>query len=545
MRVIMRSLCVAVLALLGTIGLAVAWTMTTAVQLLAATALIMGGSDHPLSTPPDTTDFVTAYIDTAVDNYIDPDPDTDPPINRVAVIYPAQFFPVFGSMTFDDSVREGRVNLNGCIRLKGCTFNPGVGSSAPAAGDTFAVFGLSQSAVVASLVKRDLIDNPTDAPQEAEFFLIANPMRPNGGILMRFFGLPTIPFFGITFYGASPTDSEVLDDGGTPDDPTDDTYAYPTIDVAHQYDALGGDFPYRPLNFLATINSFAGAFYFHGDVINRPLTEAQFQGRQGDTSYYLFPARTLPILLPLEQIGVPSPIVRFLDTLTRVVVEDAYRRDINPGVPTAASLLPIGNPITLALKLLAAIPVAIDDALQEMGLGRPLGTTPAGPYGVGGPPLPDPPSVTSSTGILALAAPVVEEEVTESVAPEARSLAGDEPLEPVADPEPLTDPELFAETDDEPLTDPEPGAETDDEPESVEPETDTEELAETTTPETNGPLPAAEPDRPKVRGPIEFDSPDPQEDSPSDDQPGSGDATTSAPDPSPAETDNTENQDAA
>jgi hypothetical protein len=40
---------------------------------------------------------------------------------------------------------------------------------------------------------------------------------------MRGNGLPTIPFFGITFYGATPTDSAVLDDGGTPGDPTDDT----------------------------------------------------------------------------------------------------------------------------------------------------------------------------------------------------------------------------------------------------------------------------------------------------------------------------------
>jgi hypothetical protein len=246
---------------------------------------------------------------------------------------------------------------------------------------------------------------------------------------------------------------------------------------------------------------------------------------------------------------VPSPIVRFLDTLTRVVVEDAYRRDINPGVPTAASLLPIGNPITLALKLLAAIPVAIDDALQEMGLGRPLGTTPAGPYGVGGPPLPDPPSVTSTGTFSTLAEPVVEDVGTESVAPEARSLAADEPLEPATDPEPVPDPEPVTDpepvADPEPVTDPEPVAETDDESESEEPETETEEQAETTTPETNEPLPAAEPDRPKVRGPIEFDSPDPQEDSPSDDQPGSGDMTTSAPDPSPAETENTENQEAA
>jgi PE-PPE domain len=120
------------------------------------------------------------------------------------VIYPAQFFPVFGSMTFDDSVQQGRDNLNSCIRLTGCTFNPGVGSSAPAAGDTFIVFAYSESAVVASLVKQDLIDNPTGAPQNAELFLAANAMRPNGGILARGFEDMTIPVLGITFPARRP-----------------------------------------------------------------------------------------------------------------------------------------------------------------------------------------------------------------------------------------------------------------------------------------------------------------------------------------------------
>jgi hypothetical protein len=48
MRVIARSLLAAFLALLGTIVLAVSWTTTTAIQLQAVTALIIGGADHPL-----------------------------------------------------------------------------------------------------------------------------------------------------------------------------------------------------------------------------------------------------------------------------------------------------------------------------------------------------------------------------------------------------------------------------------------------------------------------------------------------------------------
>jgi hypothetical protein len=229
--------------------------------------------------------------------------------------------------------------------------------------------------------------------------------------------------------------------------------------------------------------------------------------------------------MPLEQLGVPSPIVRFLDTVTRVAVEDAYLRGVNPGVPTVASLLPIGNPISLALNLLAAVPVGIDDALQEMGFGRPLGTTPAGPYGVGGPPLPDPPSVT---GTASGSAPVVEDDSAESVAPEARSLAGEQPREPVSDAEPVTDPE--------------PVAETVDGSESVEPETEPQELAKTTTPETKEPAAATEPDRPKVRGPIEFNSPEPQQDSPpTDPEEDSDDKAT----PKPSAPDEEDDQDAA
>ena len=130
-----------------------------------------------------------------------------------------------------------------------------------------------------------------------------------------------------------------------------------------------------------------GYAILHGGVVNKPASEALFQGKEGDTTYYMFPTELVPILMPLQMIGVPKPILSFFDEFFRVVIDDAYLRDVNPGVPTAASLLPIGNPIGLVLKLLAAIPVAIDNALEDLGIGRVLGTTPSGPFGVGGPPL--------------------------------------------------------------------------------------------------------------------------------------------------------------
>ena len=529
MGVIARSLGVALVALFGAIGLALAWTTTTAVQLLATTALIMGGTDHPLIGPKDSPSFVTDYLDNAVTLYIDPSATagngTAGSVEKVVAVYtPEEFFPVFGSLPLNESVEIGRQNLHtclaasdDCVHNEGPLFDPNVPVVyPPAVDDELVVFGYSQSAVVASLVKQDLIDNYVAGDQKS-FLFVANPMRGNGGILMRGIMLPSIPFVGITFYGATPTDSEV-DDNGTPDDPTDDTYAYPSADYAQQYDGLGGDFPFRPFNLLATFNALAGYALLHGGVVDKPSGEALFQGKQGDTSFYMFPTELVPVLMPLQMIGVPKPILSFFDEFFRVVIEDAYLRDVNPGVPTAASLLPFGNPITLALKLLAAIPVAIDNALEDLGVGRALGTTASGPFGVGGPQLPEPPSALSTTTVSTLAesTEVVEDNV-ESVEPEALSLRSEKSEEPTAEPEPT------AEATEEPLP--------------VETEIPTTEKLDTTPEPTKMPS-ATDPDRPEVRGPIEFDSPEPQPNSPSVDQDDADGKTT--PDPEPE----TENHDA-
>ncbi|OBK75380.1 PE-PPE domain-containing protein [Mycobacterium sp. 1164985.4] len=391
-----------VLALLGAVALVVAWTTATAVQL-AASALIMGGTDHPLSTPPDDPFYVNQYLNNAVKGFINPASQaptgTDgEPIDSVgggdsvyAVIYPAEFFPVFGSKTFDASVAEGVGNLERCARGSlSCRYNPyqpilkpPVGP--PSATDDLVIFGYSQSAVVASLVKRNLIANPR--PGETSFFLLANPMRPNGGILARGPDGLTIPILGVTFYGATPTDS-CKGDGP----------CMPTVDAAAQYDGLGGDAPASLTNVLAIVNSLAGYYYLHGDLQNADFDDAKYQGSYGDTDYYLYPTKRLPILMPFEAL-VPSPILTALDAPLRVLIEGAYARDVNPGIATKVGLLPFRNPIKTAIDLVKSIPTGIDDAVQEVSGKRPLGTEPTtSPFGVGGPDLPPPPTQPESIG---------------------------------------------------------------------------------------------------------------------------------------------------
>ena len=72
MKAIARSLVVILIALIAVPALAVSVTLTTAVQLLATTALIMGGTQHPLSPSGDTDAFVNEYFGQALNHYIIP-----------------------------------------------------------------------------------------------------------------------------------------------------------------------------------------------------------------------------------------------------------------------------------------------------------------------------------------------------------------------------------------------------------------------------------------------------------------------------------------
>jgi hypothetical protein len=247
------------------------------------------------------------------------------------------------------------------------------------------VFGYSQGGAVVSEYKRAFDAAYADAVPDATvprptFVMIGNIERPNGGFYERFAGLH-VPFFDMTALGATPTHTAGAATGQVT-----------TYDITGQYDPVS-DFPAYPLNALADLNSVMGFFYVHLNYSQLDMSGAVLQTQVGDTDYYMIPAKRLPLLLPLKAIGVPDPILAALDAPLRVLVEAGYNRTVSPGSPTTAELMPKTNPVTVLRNFLAAIPTGIDDALQETGRGRPFHTTPAGPYGVGGPPV----TVTTST----------------------------------------------------------------------------------------------------------------------------------------------------
>lgn len=344
---------------------------------LTATALYMGGTGHTLTIPgPDPPSYIDRYVDWAYDNFVGPSELCGVSCTPTAVYTPAEFWPNTGldSLTFDESVAIGLVNLEDCLGHRPCTVtDPPYTSSGVQilGGPDFTVFGYSDSATIASIAKSNLIAHPPAGV--VTFVLVSSGNRPNGGILERFVGVH-LPILGVTFNGATVTNSP---------QPTPLT----TVDVVHQYD-LVADFPTNPLNLLAALNALIEFAYDHPEFrTGTPMLQGQFQ----DSTYYMFPAETLPLVRPLTAVPYLGPLLAtVLDPPLRVLVEAGYDRTINPGAPTPAKYLYFPNPITTAVNFLVAVPTGWDNGIAYLTgdpANRPFHTTPQGPYGVGGPPV--------------------------------------------------------------------------------------------------------------------------------------------------------------
>jgi diguanylate cyclase (GGDEF)-like protein len=110
-----RYLAVVLLSMAATVVLAGTQTMMPLV-VLSATALIMGGTGHPLSTPQDSPEFIDSYVNDANNDYIVLTGFCDPgSCTPTAVSTPEQFMPVSGTMPFDESVAQGVTNLDDAI----------------------------------------------------------------------------------------------------------------------------------------------------------------------------------------------------------------------------------------------------------------------------------------------------------------------------------------------------------------------------------------------------------------------------------------------
>lgn len=216
--------------------------------------------------------------------------------------YPRELWPIpsLGSMSFDDSA-----NIGARVLYETLQSTPG----------QKVLYGHSQGSAVQTIVLKDYVagrhpDMPS--PDELSFYMIANPDRPNGGILARLPGLK-IPILNITFLGPTPETK------------------YNVVDVTKQYDGVS-DFPEDPLNVLAVVNALLGHHYLHDDYsdvdINSPNNIVKVSG---NTTYITVPTKKLPLLKPVRDIlsSVGRNETPFLDAIEpglRTIIESGYNR---------------------------------------------------------------------------------------------------------------------------------------------------------------------------------------------------------------------------
>jgi hypothetical protein len=294
--------------------------------------LIFGGTGVPIPTP--------KLIEGALDLYIRP-----LVANPLGVVTPEQLYPLTGvrSLYFNQSVNEGLQIMNDAIFAQ----VPNHAST-----NSVTVFGVSQSAVMASLEMRALAAmDPSVAPlaSQLNFVLTGNEMNPNGGLLSRFPGL-SMPSIGLDFYGSTPSNT-----------------IYPTSIFSLEYDGFA-DFPKYPINLLADLNAVAGIVVVHPTYFSLPLDQVNSAielttspGYNGVTHYYIIPTEHLPLLAPLRATPViGNPLANLIEPTTKVLVNLGYGDPYHgystsyADVPTPFGLFPDVAPGTVFNALAAS-----------------------------------------------------------------------------------------------------------------------------------------------------------------------------------------------
>ncbi|MGV7674981.1 PE-PPE domain-containing protein [Mycobacterium kansasii] len=243
------------------------------------------------------------------------------------VNYPASIGILSGSLaapTTNDAVAMGQRALNDQI----------MNAFANGSGSPVHIAGLSEGTIVVNRELAYLAANPSAPPPHALQFAmfsspelgLANIYLPNG---------MTVPLINYTVQGLPNTQ-------------------YDVSVVYGQYDFWGNP-PDRPWNLPAAVNSLFGAAYYHITASLASLSDAvqvssTTTSLGGAITTYMIPAPTLPMLLPLKDIGVPQPIVDTLNSVLQPIVNDGYSSltpDAGPyfshgslvGLPTAADVV--------------------------------------------------------------------------------------------------------------------------------------------------------------------------------------------------------------
>ena len=225
-------------------------------------------------------------------------------------------------LTLDISLARGVISLDNAINL---AISPGTNQS-------IAVFGISQSAIIASLEMPKLLAEGFQ-PSQISFTLGGNESNPNGGLLTRFPGA-SAPSLGVTFGTATPSND------------------FPTTIWTLEYDGFA-DFPQYPIDFLADLNAIAGIAFVHGTYLTLSATQLASafplsqSGAPSMTTYMMIPTQNLPLLTPLRAIPIiGNPLADLVQPDLRYLVnwgygDPAFGWSTGPAdVPTPFGFLP-------------------------------------------------------------------------------------------------------------------------------------------------------------------------------------------------------------
>jgi hypothetical protein len=217
------------------------------------------------------------------------------------VNYPASIGFISGSLAapgVNDAVAMGQRALNDQI----------MNAFANGNGSPVHIAALSEGTLVVNRELAYLAGDPTAPPPSALQFAMFN--SPELGLFHIYLpdGL-TVPLVDYTAQGLPSTQ-------------------YNVSVVFGQYDFFGNP-PDRPWDIPAWVNSLFGGFYHHNTTSLASPSDAVVVSSAttslgGTVTTYMVPSPTLPMLLPLQQIGVPQPIVNNLNSLLEPVVNYGY-----------------------------------------------------------------------------------------------------------------------------------------------------------------------------------------------------------------------------
>ena len=218
------------------------------------------------------------------------------------VNYPASIGVLSGSLsapTVDDGVEAGRRSLDYQIK------------QAAKGGNPVAIAGLSEGTLVINRELAHLATDPDAPPAGSLSFVLFS--SPELGLAHIYW--PT----GVTVPLIDYTSQDIAES------------QYDVSVVFHQYE-FWADPPDRPWNLAADVNTLFGMAYYHNnaaavvpsDAVEVSSVTSPVKG--GTTTTYMIPSPTLPMLRPLQDLGVPSQIVDGLNSRLKPIVDAGYSR---------------------------------------------------------------------------------------------------------------------------------------------------------------------------------------------------------------------------